>query len=997
MFIVMHCGGMPFNGATIETKSLGGSETAAFYLSKELAKRGHRVTLFTNHPEEGEWGGVQYRFAGQQTEQTPLGDRYHTYAVATPHDVNITQRHPNAFAIPVAAKVRAWWLHDVPREDYAPAARGNMLTCDLIFAVSEWHREQIIEKWGINPANVVSIENGVDLELFNIGDRGSRAAMTVAADGHSQRLLYSSRPERGLETLVQEGGVMERLAAKGSDAHLYVCGYDNVTPPMAKYYAWLDARCDALPNVTRLGALTKQELAEVMRQCDLLTYPTVFKETSCITAMEAMAAQLPILSSALGALPETCRDSAAILLPLVDATRPRPGAMEAGDMSKEVDIDAFVEMVIGFGSASAGERQKMRDEQAAAARRHTWDLVAERADNALADVFARVASRPAISRHLMRNSDIYALQECVERTDFGRSVDGITARTLAELEECYSFIAEPEWSEHYKAYYEYEKNRGVDYGPENLDNNHRFEYVSSLVGGLPAGSRVLDYGCAHGHYTINLAKRFPDLQFVGVDITPSNVEKARAWAESEGVENVAFVVGKVLDGRLVDETCGDDPLAGETFDMAIAAEVLEHVADPQHHVDTLHKYLKPEGGMCITVPYGPWEALGYEQHWPWRAHVHHFERGDLLDMFGHFPGFRVTVISSGRSPQGEPLGSYVAIWGNPGEIHPKPIDYARKLSELAPRQTLSVCMIVKDAEETIAEAIKSVAGIADEFIFGIDRSTTDGTEAAIKRAHERYCPHVALELAYIDGPLEMGFDEARNATIERASGDWVLWMDADERIHQASNLLPFLRHNGYDAYALPHHHFSMEPAGLLKTDYPCRVFRNHKGITFRGVVHEHPETGLNEGIKYTAVLDNVAVAHYGYTDEFTRRLRFNRNYPLMVRDREKYPDRHLGKFLWIRDLFQVSRYELENGSLFTDEMINRAFEGVELWEDLVRNAPLRLALESLEWYSGLCEILGGGVSYSLVVRGKSQELTAGGTFRDERHANMLAARMMKEA
>ena len=51
--------GIPFNGDTIKTQSLGGSETAGYYMGLELAKRGHRVTMFTNG-EEGMFDGVDY-------------------------------------------------------------------------------------------------------------------------------------------------------------------------------------------------------------------------------------------------------------------------------------------------------------------------------------------------------------------------------------------------------------------------------------------------------------------------------------------------------------------------------------------------------------------------------------------------------------------------------------------------------------------------------------------------------------------------------------------------------------------------------------------------------------------------------------------------------------------------------------------------------------------------------------------------------------------------
>ena len=58
MFIVMHCMGLPFNGNTIKEKSLGGSETAAYYMAKELAAQGHKLSLFTNDIDGGVFDGV---------------------------------------------------------------------------------------------------------------------------------------------------------------------------------------------------------------------------------------------------------------------------------------------------------------------------------------------------------------------------------------------------------------------------------------------------------------------------------------------------------------------------------------------------------------------------------------------------------------------------------------------------------------------------------------------------------------------------------------------------------------------------------------------------------------------------------------------------------------------------------------------------------------------------------------------------------------------------
>ena len=148
---------------------------------------------------------------------------------------------------------------------------------------------------------------------------------------------------------------------------------------------------------------------------------------------------------------------------------------------------------------------------------------------------------------------------------------------MAELTTCYGFAWSNDFDEHYRRYYEYEKARGVVYGPEDLSNNDRYRVVADLVDRVPAGGVVLDYGCAHGHYTINLAKRYPDKRSVGDDLVASNIVAARAWAEQEGITNVSFYEAKLDDDgqwaglRGVQQT----PLDSLKFDCVLAAEILE--------------------------------------------------------------------------------------------------------------------------------------------------------------------------------------------------------------------------------------------------------------------------------------------------------------------------------------------------------------------------------------------------------------------------------------
>ena len=86
---------------------------------------------------------------------------------------------------------------------------------------------------------------------------------------------------------------------------------------------------------------------------------------------------------------------------------------------------------------------------------------------------------------------------------------------------------------------------------------------------------------------------------------------------------------------------------------------------------------------------------------------------------------------------------------------------------------LSVCMIVKDEADKLPLILGDIRGVADEIIV-VDTGSTDETIEIAKSAGAQV----------FDFPWCDDFSAARNYSLDQATGDMVLWLDADDRISQ---------------------------------------------------------------------------------------------------------------------------------------------------------------------------------------------------------------------
>lgn len=160
--------------------------------------------------------------------------------------------------------------------------------------------------------------------------------------------------------------------------------------------------------------------------------------------------------------------------------------------------------------------------------------------------------------------------------------------------------------------------------------------------------------------------------------------------------------------------------------------------------------------------------------------------------------------------------------------------------------TVSVCMIVKNEAPFLPRCLSHLKEYADEIIV-VDTGSTD-TTVSIARS---YTPHVFRYVWKDD------FSDARNFSLTHATGDWILVLDADEVIspEDFAHLRGLVEAPVYDAYTIIQRNYTLSPENIAwvplteKTPYSLdfggyydvtitRLFRNHQGYTFQGVVHE---------------------------------------------------------------------------------------------------------------------------------------------------------------
>jgi glycosyltransferase involved in cell wall biosynthesis len=157
--------------------------------------------------------------------------------------------------------------------------------------------------------------------------------------------------------------VFERLHERHGDA-LHLDVYSSFAiygqPERDRDVEELFARMDAHPAITSHGSVPNAVIRDALVRAHILAYPSVYRETSCIAAIEAMSAGCAVVATDLAALPETTAGFG-FLTPF----RTDHAALAA-------DYEADLESVIArIGTAGLQERLVAQKRHADAA--YTWE------------------------------------------------------------------------------------------------------------------------------------------------------------------------------------------------------------------------------------------------------------------------------------------------------------------------------------------------------------------------------------------------------------------------------------------------------------------------------------------------------------------------------------------------------------------------------------------------------------------------------------------------
>ena len=303
----------PYGPRTPYERPLGGMQSAIVYLAKAIGEVGHSVIVLNNIEAPETDGPVMFM---------PLpkdGDAFTHLCRRIGPDVGVVLGSSDVlFAVKHNVPELPWmfWTgHAHDQEHHQTFRNTDKLSKDFRYMfVSEWQQRHFTDQFSIPEEDCVVIGYGIAPPFEPLLNQ-------PLSWGEKIHLTYSSTPFRGLNLLTD---ILETPFGRSLEASIFsgmqTYHRDNTG------FETLFERLHSLPHVSVPGAVSQTDLATGLSNGSVWAYSNTFAETFCISAREAVAAGNLVITTTLGALPETIGPLA---FAMIDDTRNKTALREA--------------------------------------------------------------------------------------------------------------------------------------------------------------------------------------------------------------------------------------------------------------------------------------------------------------------------------------------------------------------------------------------------------------------------------------------------------------------------------------------------------------------------------------------------------------------------------------------------------------------------------------------------------------------------------------------
>lgn len=195
---------------------------------------------------------------------------------------------------------------------------------------------------------------------------------------------------------------------------------------------------------------------------------------------------------------------------------------------------------------------------------------------------------------------------------------------------------------------------------------------------------------------------------------------------------------------------------------------------------------------------------------------------------------------------------------------------------------ISACVIVKNEERDIESWLENAKTYADELIV-VDTGSTDNTREIARQSGAQV----------FSFPWQDDFAQAKNYAMEKANGDWLTFLDADETFYKPELVRDYLQqltesNIQVNVLMVPIINVDEDEQDREQSRFlNVRLFRHHFGFRYQNPVHESLYAAGNQELQIYEIHDALHIRHTGYS---TRRVQAKvmRNYRILLADIEAH-------------------------------------------------------------------------------------------------------------